>query len=352
MNVQDNITLIAGPCSAESKEQVFAAANELKNLNIKYFRAGIWKPRTRPGDFEGVGSIGLQWLQEVKKTYGIPVGTEVANVKHVYEALKAGIDMLWIGTRTTTNPFQVQDIAEALRGVSIPIMIKNPINPDLKLWLGAFERFKMCGVDNLSAIHRGFSVYERIKYRNDPNWQIAIDFKHEMPETPIICDPSHIAGKRIFIQEVSQKALDLNFDGLIIESHCQPEKALTDSEQQLTPSDLKKIIDHLIVRQRINADEVEINEYRTQIDLYDENLIQILKNRMEMSKKIGHFKAKHNLSILQSARWEELLQSNLSKAEKENLSEDFAMQLFKLIHQESINIQEDILSKNNKNDEY
>ncbi|MDD2345289.1 MAG: bifunctional 3-deoxy-7-phosphoheptulonate synthase/chorismate mutase type II [Bacteroidales bacterium] len=350
MNVQDNITLIAGPCSAESKEQLFNTASELKKLNIKYFRAGIWKPRTRPGDFEGVGSIGLKWLQEVKSTFGIPVATEVASTKHVEEALKAGIDMLWLGTRTTTNPFLVQEIAESLRGVTIPIMIKNPINPDLKLWLGAFERFSMCGIHHLSAIHRGFSVYERIKYRNNPNWQIAIDFKHEMPETPMICDPSHIAGKRSYVQEISQKALDLNFDGLFIESHYQPDKALTDSEQQLSPSDLETIIEKLILRQRINADEDEINEYRNQIDVYDENLIQILKQRMEISKKIGEFKAKHNLSILQSVRWEELLLNNLNNAQKESLSEQFALQLFKLIHQESINIQEDILSKNTNNE--
>ena len=352
MNVQDNITLIAGPCSAESKEQLLNTASELKNLNIKYFRAGIWKPRTRPGEFEGVGSIGLKWLQEVKSTFGISVATEVANTKHVEETLKAGIDMLWLGTRTTTNPFQIQEIAEALRGVTIPVMIKNPINPDLKLWLGAFERFRMCGVENLSAIHRGFSIYERIKYRNNPNWQIAIDFKHEMPETALICDPSHIAGKRFYVQEISQKALDLNFDGLFIESHFNPDKALTDSEQQLSPTELKSMIKNLIVRQRINADEDEINEYRNQIDLYDENLIQILKKRMEISEKIGAFKAKHNLSILQSARWEELLLNNLNKAQKENLSEQFALQIFKLIHQESINIQEDILSKNTNNESH
>lgn len=352
MDVQDNITLIAGPCSAESKEQLLDTASELKNLNIKYFRAGIWKPRTRPSDFEGVGSIGLKWLQEVKSTFGISVATEVANTKHVEETLKAGIDMLWLGTRTTTNPFQVQEIAEALRGVSIPVMIKNPINPDLKLWLGAFERFKMCGVENLSAIHRGFSVYEHIKYRNNPNWQIAIDFKHEMHETALICDPSHIAGKRFYVQEISQKALDLNFDGLFIESHINPDNALTDSEQQLSPTELKSMIKNLIVRQRINADEDEINEYRNQIDLYDENLIQILKNRMEISEKIGVFKAKHNLSILQSVRWGELLLNNLNKAQKENLSEQFALQIFKLIHQESINIQEDILSKNTNNENH
>ena len=352
MDVQDNISLIAGPCSAESKEQLLDTASELKNLNIKYFRAGIWKPRTRPSDFEGVGSIGLKWLQEVKSTFGISVATEVANTKHVEETLKAGIDMLWLGTRTTTNPFQVQEIAEALRGVSIPVMIKNPINPDLKLWLGAFERFKMCGVENLSAIHRGFSVYEHIKYRNNPNWQIAIDFKHEMHETALICDPSHIAGKRFYVQEISQKALDLNFDGLFIESHFNPDNALTDSEQQLSPTELKSMIKNLIVRQRINADEEEINEYRNQIDLYDENLIQILKNRMEISEKIGAFKAKHNLSILQSVRWGELLLNNLNKAQKENLSEQFALQIFKLIHQESINIQEDILSKNTNNENH
>ena len=352
MDVQDNISLIAGPCSAESKEQLLDTASELKNLNIKYFRAGIWKPRTRPSDFEGVGSIGLKWLQEVKSTFGISVATEVANTKHVEETLKAGIDMLWLGTRTTTNPFQVQEIAEALRGVSIPVMIKNPINPDLKLWLGAFERFKMCGVENLSAIHRGFSVYEHIKYRNNPNWQIAIDFKHEMHETALICDPSHIAGKRFYVQEISQKALDLNFDGLFIESHFNPDNALTDSEQQLSPNELISMVKNLIFRQRINADEEEINEYRNQIDLYDENLIQILKKRMEISEKIGAFKAKHNLSILQSVRWGELLLNNLNKAQKENLSEQFALQIFKLIHQESINIQEDILSKNTNNENH
>lgn len=345
MNLHNNIQLIAGPCSAESRQQLLSTAEQIKDVGLDYFRAGIWKPRTRPNDFEGVGAKGLDWLVEVREKFGFRVGTEVASTKHVEEAIRAEIDMLWIGTRTTANPFLVEEISQALKGAKIPIMIKNPINPDLKLWIGAFERFKGNNINDLHAIHRGFSVYEKIKYRNLPNWQLAIDFKMQMPQTPLYCDPSHIAGKREYILEISQKALDLRFDGLVIETHCNPEKALTDATQQLTPQQLKEVLGKLVFRRRIDANEEELNEYREQIDIIDCNLVEILGKRMKISEKIGDYKKRNDLTIFQSVRWDELLQKNIDLAQKENLSENFASQLFKLIHQESINIQERILSE-------
>lgn len=339
--------LIAGPCSAENKDQLFKTAIGLKNIKINYFRAGIWKPRTRPGEFEGVGNIGLSWLQEIKTLYGYKTATEVANVKHVYDALKSGIDMLWIGARTTTNPFSVQEIAEALKGVSIPVMVKNPINPDLKLWIGALERLYNNNITNLSAIHRGFSIYEKIDYRNSPNWQIVIDLKHEIPDIPIICDPSHIGGKAIYIKEISQKAMDLNYDGLIIETHFNPPFALTDSEQQITPDHLKKILSELIIRKRNEIIEEELDILRQEINMIDTKIINLITHRMDISKKIGIYKKHHNMAIFQNTRWKHLFKKNLQLAREKKLSENFVSALFKFIHQESISIQERIFSDNN-----
>lgn len=339
--------LIAGPCSAESREQILKIAKDLKDKNIAYYRAGIWKPRTRPGAFEGVGSIGLGWMQEAKQLYNIPICTEVANVKHVYQALKAGMDMLWIGARTSTNPFAVQEIAEALKGVDIPIMVKNPINPDLKLWIGAIERFQKCGVRDIAAIHRGFSIYEKLDYRNQPRWQIAVDLQREFPEMIMICDPSHIGGKRKYIKEISQKALDLNFDGLMIETHHQPEDAWTDAKQQVSPQQLSAILKDLIIRVK-EPSEIsleELQELRSEIRNLDEELIQLLSDRMLVSEKIGLYKKLNNMTILQSSQWEKLLDRNKEKAKSAKIAESFTSKLFKLIHQESINVQEKILSE-------
>lgn len=339
--------LIAGPCSAESREQVLQIAKDLKDENISYFRAGIWKPRTRPGAFEGIGSKGLDWMKEVKQLYKMSICTEVANVKHVYESLKAGVDMLWVGARTTTNPFAVQEIAEALRGVDIPLMVKNPINPDLKLWVGAIERFEKCGINNIAAIHRGFSIYEKIDYRNQPRWQIAVDLQREYPDMLMICDPSHIGGQRHYIKEISQKALDLNFDGLMIETHHNPDKAWTDSAQQVTAKQLSGILKDLVVRVRQPADVSleELNELRAEIKFLDEALIQILSSRMAMSKKIGHYKKRNNMTILQNSHWGKLLERNMKNAQNSEVAELFISRLFKLIHQESINVQEQVLSE-------
>lgn len=340
--------LIAGPCSAESRTQLLQTAAALKELNIAYFRAGIWKPRTRPGAFEGVGIIGLEWLQEVKKTYQLPVCTEVANVKHVYEALKAGIDMLWIGARTSTNPFAVQEIAEALKGVDIPVMVKNPINPDLKLWIGAMERLQKCGIQHLAAIHRGFSIYEKINYRNQPKWQIAVDLQREYPDMLMICDPSHIGGQQEYVLPIAQKALDLNFDGLMIETHHNPTEAWTDAQQQISPSQLHWILDQLVVREQTSSRraEEELEELRATIQNLDEELIKLLSTRMSISEKIGAYKKSNNMTILQHAQWEKLLQRNMKHAQQAKIEKEFTTKLFKLIHQESINVQEKILVNN------
>lgn len=334
--------LITGPCSAESREQVLEIAQSVHQLDVTYFRAGIWKPRTRPFAFEGVGSLGLDWLKEVKQQYGMKTCVEVANVKHVYAALKAGMDMLWIGARTTTNPFSVQEIAEALRGVNIPVMVKNPINPDFKLWIGAFERLKAVGLDDLGGIHRGFSTYESKKYRNKPQWQIAIDFQNEFPEMPLICDPSHIGGDREYILELSQKAMDLNFDGLMIECHNDPDNALTDAKQQITTKSLENILNNLIIRSSHEGiwNREELNELRSQIDVLDEELIQLLSNRMNVAGQIGEYKKRNNTAILQNSRWQELLFRNMEKGEEQGMRGVFISRLFKLIHQESILVQE------------
>jgi chorismate mutase len=339
--------IIAGPCSAESEEQVLCTAVSLAEMGIKIFRAGIWKPRTRPNAFEGVGSVGLQWLQTVKKETGMLISTEVANVKHVYEALKYGIDIIWIGARTSANPFAVQDIADSLRGVNIPVMVKNPVNPDVDLWIGAIERINNAGIKRIAAIHRGFSSYDKTLYRNIPQWQVPIELRRRIPNMPIITDPSHICGNREFLYDISQKAMDLNFDGLIIETHCNPDKALSDAQQQVTPDGLKAIIDKLILRDPEVNEELMLTmaELRDQIDKLDDRMINLLEERMQVSEKIGNHKKDNNITILQTKRWDDMLKNRLRLGTRKGLSEEFMIKLFRSIHQESINHQTSVMNK-------
>ena len=342
-------TLIAGPCSAETREQVLKTAEGLSALPLDYFRAGIWKPRTRPGEFEGVGNEAIPWLQEVKNQFGLKISTEVAKAEHVEAVLKAGFDMIWIGARSTANPFTVQEIADALQGVKIPVMVKNPTNPDLKLWIGAIERVEKAGIKEISAIHRGFSVYEKTLYRNNPNWQIPIDLKQELPTIPLICDPSHIGGRDYLLLEIAQRAFDLRYDGLMIETHCSPKDAWTDAKQQITPAELSTLLNSLKVRGRQEIEEEEIIQLRSQLTSKDEEIIQILRERMDVSSLIGSYKKQHNIAILQNSQWEESLRKNLERAKNADLSPQFSNDLFRLIHQESIRIQAEILSeKKNK----
>ena len=340
--------LIAGPCSAETEEQVLDTARQLAAIGrISIFRAGIWKPRTRPNSFEGVGISGLKWLRRVKQETGLLVGTEVANEKHVYEALKYGIDMLWIGARTSVNPITVQEIANALKGVDVMVFVKNPINPDIELWLGALERVASAGIKRLGAIHRGFSSYEKTTYRNQPNWQLPIELRRRIPEVPILCDPSHIAGAREFLYEISQKAMDLNFDGLMIESHIDPDKALSDASQQLAPEELKELLSRLIMRSPSTSDPRLLDvlgELRQQIDVFDDHLLDLLEQRMKVSETIGRYKKENNITILQSARWDEIVKRAMIKGRAKGLSDELIDTMFKAIHQESINRQMKIMN--------
>jgi chorismate mutase len=338
-------TLIAGPCSAETREQVLKTAEGLSTLPLDYYRAGIWKPRTRPGEFEGVGNEAIPWLQEVKSQFGLKISTEVAKAEHVEAVLKAGFDMIWIGARSTANPFTVQEIADALKGVNIPVMVKNPTNPDLKLWIGAIERVEKAGINEISAIHRGFSVYEKTLYRNNPNWQIPIDLKQELPTIPLICDPSHIGGRDYLLLEIAQRAFDLRYDGLMIETHCSPKDAWTDAKQQITPAELSMLLNSLKVRGRQEIEEAEIIELRSQLTSKDEEIIRNLRERMDVSKLIGSYKKDRNIAILQNSQWEESLRKNLERAKNADLSPQFSNDLFRLIHQESIRIQAEILSE-------
>ena len=340
--------VIAGPCSAETEDQVLKIAHELKNSDVSIFRAGIWKPRTRPGGFEGVGEIGLKWLQKAKAETGLLMATEVATAAHVKLALEHDIDVLWIGARTTVNPFAVQEIADALQGTDKIVLLKNPVNPDLSLWIGGLERLYNANIKKLGVIHRGFSTYEKTKYRNNPEWQIAIDMQNRFPDLPLICDPSHITGKRDMIQEVSQQALDLNYDGLIIETHIDPDNAWSDAAQQVTPATLKQMFINLRVR-KISDDESEYNQkmakLRMQIDEFDGKLLEILGNRMKVADKIGLLKKKKNVAILQNQRWNEILGKMILEGEEKGLSNEFVMHLFKAIHQESITHQEKVINK-------
>jgi chorismate mutase len=339
--------VVAGPCSAETEDQVLKIAHELKDSDVNYFRAGIWKPRTRPGNFEGVGALGLKWLQKVKVETGMKTATEVANAAHVKLALEHDIDLLWIGARSTVSPFIVQEIADALEGTDKIVLVKNPVNPDLALWLGGIERLYSANIKNLGVIHRGFSTYEKTRYRNNPEWQIAIELQNRFPDLPLICDPSHITGKRDMIFEVSQTALDLNFNGLMIETHTDPDKAWSDAAQQVTPDSLIKLMEDLKIRKATDTEadyRNALNTLRTQIDVIDHQLIDILGKRMKIADAIGELKKDKNVAVLQSKRWNEILGKMILEGEQNKLSEEFILRVFKAIHQESINHQEKIMN--------
>jgi chorismate mutase len=342
----DHPLVIAGPCSAETEEQVLKIAHELKDSDVSYYRAGIWKPRTRPGNFEGVGALGLKWLQKVKAETGLKTATEVANRAHVELALEHDIDLLWIGARSTVSPFIVQEIADALEGTDKIVLIKNPVNPDLALWLGAVERLASANIKNLGVIHRGFSTYEKSKYRNNPEWQLAIELQTKFPDLPLINDPSHITGKRDMVFDVCQTALDLNFDGLMIETHFDPDNAWSDAAQQITPSTLIQYTKDLKIRNE-NTTEAdytsELQKLRAQIDVIDNQLLEILGKRMKVAEAIGALKKEKNVAVLQSKRWNEILGKMVLEGGQHTLSEEFILKLFKAIHQESINHQKQIL---------
>ncbi len=338
--------LIAGPCAAESREQVFEAAECLRDFPNAYFRAGIWKPRTRPSSFEGVGSEGLQWLKEVKEKLNLRVCTEVASPYHVEQCLDFGIDALWIGARTTTNPFSVQDIAEALNQTDKPVFVKNPLNPDLKLWIGAIERLLKSGCKNVYAIHRGFCLADNGAYRQSPLWEIAIEFKRLMPQIKLLCDPSHISGKRDLVFNVAQTAMNLCFDGLMIETHPNPSAALTDSQQQITPSQLHTLIDNLQIAVSEDSQSQNSLEFlREKIDKTDTEIIRLLGQRMQLVKEVSQIKKQNNMSVLQMNRWSNLLNERMNQADKQQLDRDFIKEIFEQIHKESIAIQEKEIEK-------
>ena len=342
----DHPLVIAGPCSAETEEQVLKIAHELKDSDVSYYRAGIWKPRTRPGNFEGVGALGLKWLQKVKAETGLKTATEVANRAHVELALEHDIDLLWIGARSTVSPFIVQEIADALEGTDKIVLIKNPVNPDLALWLGAVERLSSANIKKLGVIHRGFSTYEKSKYRNNPEWQLAIELQTKFPDLPLINDPSHITGKRDMVFDVCQTALDLNFDGLMIETHFDPDNAWSDAAQQITPNTLIQYTKDLKIRNESTTEAdytSELQKLRAQIDVADNQLLETLGKRMKVAEAIGALKKEKNVAVLQSKRWNEILGKMVLEGEQHSLSEEFILKLFKAIHQESINHQKQIL---------
>lgn len=340
--------VIAGPCSAETEEQVIETARQLKALGaVHAIRAGVWKPRTRPGSFEGMGEAALTWIQRAKAETGLPFAVEVATPEHVELALKYGVDILWIGARTTVNPFNVQELADSLRGVDVPVLIKNPVNPDLALWIGAFERIAGAGITKLGAIHRGFSTGEASKYRNIPMWQIAIELKSTFPQLPIIGDPSHMAGKRAYLYELAQTALDLNYDGLIVESHIDPDNAWSDAAQQLTPMAFGEMLDHLHIRQ-VRSENIEfqsvLEQVRTKIDSVDRQLVEMLAARMALVEKLAEYKRDNNVTLFQPDRWKEILKSRTELATKLNLYPELVEEIYKIIHMESIRKQTEVMN--------
>lgn len=343
----DRPVVIAGPCSAETEEQVLATAHALAKQEVDFFRSGIWKPRTRPGSFEGVGTPGLAWLKKVKEQTGLKTTTEVAKAEHVYEALKFGVDLLWIGARTTVNPFSVQEVADALKGADVPVLIKNPINPDLGLWVGAIERIYNAGIDRVGVIHRGFSYHGSSNYRNVPRWQIAIELKRRFPNLLMLCDNSHICGRRDTLLAVAQQAMDLNYDGVMTEVHPTPDDAWSDAKQQITPDQFAELIGSLQLRQK-TTDDVEfqssLNQLRHEIDEIDNDLLNMLARRMTLSDEIGEYKKRNNIAILQTDRWNEILETTTAKGRSMGLSDDFVKQILRAIHQESINHQEAIMT--------
>ncbi|PCI94525.1 MAG: 3-deoxy-7-phosphoheptulonate synthase [Flavobacteriales bacterium] len=340
--------IISGPCSVESEEQVLQTAKAIsKSENVSILRGGIWKPRTRPNSFEGVGEKGLFWLKQAGKSVGLPVATEVANAEHVEACLKNNIDILWLGARTTVNPFSVQEIAEALRGVDIPVFVKNPITPDINLWVGALERINAVGINKLAAIHRGFSSFDKSSYRNTPMWEIPIELKLMCPEIPMFCDPSHIAGDKELIPYVSQKAMDLDMEGLMIESHIDPLVAKSDAKQQVTPLELNTLLNELIIREKHSESEEFINkleQLRSIIDELDEELINKFSSRMSIIQKIGEYKHENNVTILQLERWEQILKNRSFLADKVGLSDEFIKKMLELVHQESIRVQTQVMN--------
>jgi chorismate mutase len=340
--------IISGPCSAETEEQVIETATRLqKTGKVDALRAGIWKPRTRPGSFEGVGTKGLSWVTQARKITGLPVAVEVATAKQVEDALHFDIDILWIGARTTVNPFSVQDVADALRGANVPVLIKNPINPDLELWIGAVERVAKAGIKNIGLIHRGFSSYGNTEYRNAPMWHLAIEMKRRYPDTMILNDPSHISGNRILLQSVAQKAIDLDFDGIMIESHIDPDKAWSDAKQQVTPERLAEILDGIKWRSETTDQKefvVALEKLREQINHVDDELMQLLGQRMKIAEKIGEYKKNNNITILQTNRWNEILERAAKKGEALGLTREFITKYYDAVHMESINHQNNIMN--------
>ncbi|MHC1708772.1 MAG: chorismate mutase [Bacteroidales bacterium] len=339
--------IISGPCSAENEEQLLTTARLVSAVpQVKVFRAGIWKPRTRPGGFQGVGEKGLKWMKTVKEETGLCTAIEVAQPKHIELALKYGIDILWIGARTVVNPFSVQELCDTLAGVDIPVMVKNPVNPDIRLWIGALERLNQGGIDRLIAIHRGFYYYNHDIYRNSPMWEIPIELKRLFPNLPVLCDPSHICGKRQYIHGVSQKALDLEMDGLMLETHYQPNTALTDADQQISPAELQYLLDHLVIRKPYGTIEYQdkLEELRKEIDKIDWALLDVLTRRMTVVDAIGDYKKENGITILQIKRWRNIIQDRLEAGLKLGLSEEFLMGLLELIHRESIQRQMDIMN--------
>lgn len=341
--------LIAGPCSAESERQMIETARQLKaSGRVSYFRAGVWKPRTRPGAFEGVGEVGLEWMQSVKRETGLLTACEVANAEHARLAMKYGVDALWVGARTSANPFSVQEIADCLRGCDATVLVKNPVNPDLQLWIGALERVNRAGITRLAAIHRGFSAYEKIPFRNAPLWNIAIELKSLCPDLPIICDPSHIAGARELVPLIAQKALDLDMHGLMVEVHDNPAAAKSDAAQQLLPVDYARMIYDLRLREASPARPEAmsaLDDYRQEIDALDDGIMQQLARRMELSRKIGAYKRENNLMVLQLSRWEEILHNRVAMAKAMGVGEGFMKKFLELVHEESINLQAEIMNK-------
>lgn len=343
----DNPLLISGPCSLESEEQTLSTARELaKDKRVFVFRGGIWKPRTRPGAFEGIGSIGLEWLKRVKEETGLLTGTEVANGQHVEECLKAGVDVMWIGARSTASPFTVQEIADVLKGTDQVVMVKNPVNPDVQLWIGAFERLNQAGLKNLVAIHRGFTPFSESKYRNYPSWRTVIELRQLYPNLPIICDPSHISGKREYLFEISQKAFDIGLDGLMLESHIDPSCALSDKDQQVTPADLAKILDKLVIKYASSDDPSFGNileNLRSRIDDIDHEILEVLAARMQIVRQIGQYKKENKVTALQVNRWSKIMDDRLGIARKLDLDESFITTMFQIIHEDSVRQQTEIM---------
>ena len=336
--------VIAGPCSAETEEQVMNTATQLCKKGIKIFRAGIWKPRTKPGGFEGVGTIGLPWLNRVQEELGMLVATEVATPKHVEACVESGIDILWVGARTAANPFAMQELADSLRRVDVPVLVKNPVNPDLELWIGALERINGAGIKRLGAIHRGFSTYDKKLYRNLPMWHIPIELRRRIPNLPMFGDPSHIGGRRELIAPLCQQAMDLGFDGLIVESHCCPDNAWSDATQQVTPEVLDFILDKLVIRNITQTTE-SLQTLRRQIDDLDNNLLELLARRMRVCREIGQYKKEHNMTVVQTERYNEILDKRGAQGVLCGMDADFVKVIFEAVHEESVRQQIDVMNK-------